>query len=261
MTAILTAAEQAGTWLGRVHDPACGGPLVVTLRDGMVTDITARGARDRGRHLRPARPRRPCPRGAGPRAGPAGGLCRAAGGRHSPAGALRPAGGQGLRRDLCPQHGGARDRGEIRRRPRPRRRDPRPGGQHHRRQPAQPARRVGRGGPREGDPDRRRAVVAIPGGRDRPGCRGLHQGAGHGLGRLGGRCRPAPDQPLEQPRARGGAGGGAPWPDRRRDTGQRREPARCRGALGAAAWQGQGQQRLVRHRAADPAVRRRLVAG
>ena len=45
--------------------------------------------------------------------------------------------------------------------------------------------------------------------------------------------------------------------DRRRDARQRRQPARRRGPLGAAARQGQGQQCLGLARAVHPAVRRR----
>ena len=50
--------------------------------------------------------------------------------------------------------------------------------------------------------------------------------------------------------------GQRPRPDRRRDARQRRQPARLRGPLGAAARQGQGQQRLLRHRPVHPPVRR-----
>ena len=45
-------------------------------------------------------------------------------------------------------------------------------------------------------------------------------------------------------------------PRRRRGARQRREPARLRRAQRAAARQGEGQQRLVRHRPVHPAVRR-----
>ncbi len=36
--------DAAGTWVGRLHDPAAGGPAVVVLRDGHLHDITAREA-------------------------------------------------------------------------------------------------------------------------------------------------------------------------------------------------------------------------
>ena len=47
-----------------------------------------------------------------------------------------------------------------------------------------------------------------------------------------------------------------PRPDRRRHPRQRREPARHRGPLGAAASAGEGQQRLLRPRPLHPALRR-----
>ncbi len=80
-------------------------------------------------------------------------------------------------------------------------------------------------------------------------------------------CRPSATAPrvgirsdseLEQPRARGGAGLRPRGAIGGRDAGQRRQPARLRGPLGAAAGQGQGQQRLLRPRALHPPVRRRL---
>lgn len=45
MTAPLTREELAqGTWLGRVWDPAVEGPCAVTLRNGQVLDLSAKGA-------------------------------------------------------------------------------------------------------------------------------------------------------------------------------------------------------------------------
>ncbi|RMD94474.1 MAG: fumarylacetoacetate hydrolase [Alphaproteobacteria bacterium] len=44
MTPILTPEERAGTWLGRVWNPAVQGPSVVTLRAGRVLDITSPAA-------------------------------------------------------------------------------------------------------------------------------------------------------------------------------------------------------------------------
>ncbi len=67
--------------------------------------------------------------------------------------------------------------------------------------------------------------------------------------------RDPPGLGLEQPGAGGGAGGRLLRADRGREPGQRREPARRGGALGAAAGQGEGQQRLLRHRAVPAAVR------
>lgn len=43
MDAPLTDTEQSGLWLGRVERPGIG-PAIVTLRDGVVTDITSREA-------------------------------------------------------------------------------------------------------------------------------------------------------------------------------------------------------------------------
>ena len=67
---------------------------------------------------------------------------------------------------------------------------------------------------------------------------------GHGM-----EAGPASDLELEQPGARGGAGGQLEGRDRRRHARQRRQPARRGGPLGAAAVQGQGQQCLDGHRA------------
>ena len=58
------------------------------------------------------------------------------------------------------------------------------------------------------------------------------------------------------PGARGGAGGDLEGRHRRRHARQRRQPARCRGPLGAAAVQGQGQQCLDRHRPLRALLRR-----
>ena len=105
----------------------------------------------------------------------------------------------------------------------------------------------------------RGAVEPVSRGRHRPGRRGLHQGPADVGGRLGRDGRPAP----------GLAAGTTPSPrwcwrstaaaaSVGASARQRREPARRRGALGAAARQGQGQQRRLRHRAVHPALRRRL---
>ena len=62
---------------------------------------------------------------------------------------------------------------------------------------------------------------------------------------------------LEQSRARDRAGGESRrGRDRRRHARQRRQPARLRGPQRAAARQGQGQQRVLRHRPVHPPVRR-----
>ena len=93
--------------------------------------------------------------------------------------------------------------------------------------------------------------------RHRAGRGGIHQGAGAvGGGHLRG-CGPASEIDLEQSGARGGAGGGARRQNRRRDARQRRQSARLRGTFGAAAVQGQGQQRVLRHRAVRAVLRRK----
>ena len=53
----------------------------------------------------------------------------------------------------------------------------------------------------QGQADRARRLVAISGGRHRPGRRDLHQVPADGVGRLRRRCRPASDLDLEQSRA------------------------------------------------------------
>ena len=117
---------------------------------------------------------------------------------------------------------------------------------------------LGRSRQPQGRADRGRPVVAVPRGRDRPRCRGLHQVAGALDRRRRRRDRRALGFDLEQPRARSRAAGRFARQGGRRDARQRRQLARLRGALGAAARQGQGQQRLVRARPAGPAVRREL---
>ena len=69
-----------------------------------------------------------------------------------------------------------------------------------------------------------------------------------------------PISTLEQPGARSRDGRRELRRDRRRDARQRRQPARRRGPLGAAPRQGQGQQRLGLARPFHPALRRRLHA-
>ena len=75
------------------------------------------------------------------------------------------------------------------------------------------------------------------------------------------RCRAAPELELEQPRARGGAGG---RPRRARSSARRSATtstcATSRAARRCCSSQGQGQQRLLRHRPVHPPVRRHLLA-
>ncbi len=112
----------------------------------------------------------------------------------------------------------------------------------------------------EGPSHREGHVVAIPRSGHRPRRGDLHQGAGDGGRRAPRRDRRAAGLDLEQPRAGDRDGRGVFRQDRRRHARQRREPARLRGALGAASRQGQGQQRLGRARALHPPVRRRILA-
>ena len=67
-----------------------------------------------------------------------------------------------------------------------------------------------------------------------------------------------PDLQMEQSGAGGGGRGVVGGTHRRRDLGQRRESAGCRGPLGAAAGQGEGQQCELRHRPVHPFLRRRV---
>ncbi len=117
-----------------------------------------------------------------------------------------------------------------------------------------------RGHAAQGGADRARGLVAISRGRHRAGRRDLHQGPAHGGGGHRRRRRAPPGLGLEQPRARGRAGRGVGRADRRRHARQRRQPARRRGPLGAAARQGQGQQRVLRDRPLPALLRRHLHA-
>ena len=108
---------------------------------------------------------------------------------------------------------------------------------------ATPARRRSRqararqqaGGRAQARADRAGRLVAIPGGRHRPGRGDLHQGAAHVRRRPRHGGGAASDLQLEQPGAGGGAGGERDGRHRRRDARQRRQPARRRGPLRAAA--------------------------
>ena len=171
------------------------------------------------------------------------------------AGADRPAGDQGGRRDLRRLDDRARDRGARARRPERRRGDPRGGEPAGGRRSGEAEAGIGGGGAPEAGADRAGRLEPVSGGRHRSGCRDLHQGAADGRGRHRHGCGHPPELVVEQSGARGGAGRVVGRPHRRRDAGQRREPARRRGPLRAAARQGEGQQRVVRDRAV-PAVLR-----
>ena len=202
--------DAAGTLVGRLWDDAAAGPILVVLRDGHLHDVTAPRSAD---DARPARARRPG-RLRSPRAAPAATSRPLADHAGRAARAVRPAGGQGLRRHLRPLDDRARDRGARRRRPGPRRGDPRARRRPDRRLAARHRaglrrRRRRQGGAPDGGP-----VVAVPRGRHRPRRRGLHQGPAAVRGRLGRRGRPPPGLELEQPRARGRARRRQPRPHR-----------------------------------------------
>ena len=119
----------------------------------------------------------------------------------------------------------------------------------------------GGGGASEAGADRARRLEPVPGGRHRAGRGDLHQGAADGRGRHRHGCGDSPELVVEQSGAGGGAGCVLDRPDRRRDAGQRREPARRGRAVGAVARQGEGQQRVVRDRAVPAVVRCALHVG
>ncbi len=88
-----------GTFVGRVWREGVG-PCVVVVRGGEVFDITARGGQRCPSCWRWPIRWRLCGRGGG-----------TAGRRSALARAVRPAGGEGLRRDLCAVDDRAGDRG------------------------------------------------------------------------------------------------------------------------------------------------------
>ena len=109
-----------------------------------------------------------------------------------------------------------------------------------RRRPGEAEAGIGGGGAAQAGADRAGRLEPVPGSRHRPGRGDFHQGAADGRGRHRHGCRHPPGVLMEQPGARGGAGGVVGRSDRRRDAGQRRESARRGRALGAAARQGEG---------------------
>ena len=102
---------------------------------------------------------------------------------------------------------GARDRGAGARLAGEGRGDPRQRASPPRRRSRQAGARPQGGRRAQARADRAGRLVAIPGGRHRPGCRDLHQGAADGGRRPRHGGRAASDLELEQPGARGGAGG------------------------------------------------------
>ena len=251
--------------VGRVWNPAAGGPSVVVVRDGRVVDIS----RQRRHHARPLRKRRPRPRRRirqgrrhrlarrNPRQHAAGGPRRD---EAVAARADRPAGREGGRRHLRRLHAGAGDRGAGARQRRARQHDPRRDPGHDRRRPAPAEAGLGTGDGAEGASDPAGHVVAISGGRHRPRRRGVHQGAAHVGRRPPGGGRPQPGVVLEQSRAGGRARRLERRAHRRRDARQRRQPPRRRGPLRAAPRQGQGQQCERRNRPVHPPLRPRISA-
>ncbi len=118
-----------------------------------------------------------------------------------------------------------------------------PGGRHRRRRSCHAAARIGAGGGAQAGADRAPPVVAVPGGRNRTGCRDLHQGSAAVVARHRRADRHPSGIDLEQPGARGGAGGESARRRGRRGARQRCQPARFRRPQCVAARQGQGQQR------------------
>ena len=76
---------------------------------------------------------------------------------------------------------------------------------------------LGGGGASEAGADRAGRVEPVPGGRHRPGCGDLHQGAADGRGRHRHGCGHSSELVVEQSGARGGAGRVIGGPHRRRD--------------------------------------------
>ena len=249
-------ADQGGTWVGRVWDPAVDGPCVVTLRDGALVDVTSREVATVRDLLELDDPV---------------GWLRATVGR--PLGACRGGGIEllapcdlqalkawgvtfarsMLERVIEERAAATRRKAEAirgRHRRADRRRAPRPRAGERGRRPE------GQGGAAA-----RGRVEPVSRSRHRAGRRDLHQGPADGARSAMApmsaciRCR-AGTTPSRKWRWWSTAAGAIS----RRDARQRRQPARRRGPLGAAARQGQGQQRLGLARAVHPAVRRRLHA-
>ena len=259
---------RAPTLVGRVWNPEAGGPS------------RGRAPRRRaGRHHR--RPRRPCATSARRtirrrwRARPKG---RSLGAleRHSrehaarrprcekalAARADRPAGDQGGGRHLRRLDAGARDRGAGARRGGARERDPR---RDHRRRSATISRRLKPGS------EQAKALKELLDPQKSMWSQYLEVGIGpdaevftkaqpmSAVGHLA-EAGLQSDVGVEQSRAGGRAGRVERRKNRRRDARQRRQPARRRGALGAAPRQGQGQQCQRRDRPVHPPLRRGLLA-
>ena len=108
----------------------------------------------------------------------------------------------------------------------------------------------------EGRADRRRRLVAISRGRHRAGRGNLHQEPADVRRRRGRRRRFPRRVGLEQSGARSRARDQLERRDRRRDARQRRQFARFRRTIGAAAGQGQGPERELRRRPVPALVRR-----
>ena len=96
---------------------------------------------------------------------------------------VRPAGGQGRRRDVRREHARARDRGTGARQPGGRAGGARPGDGDRRRRPLEGQARLAAGDAAQEAAARAEDVVAVPRGRHRPRRRDLHQGAAAVLAR------------------------------------------------------------------------------
>ena len=251
---------------GRVWRPDAAGPAVVAVRDGDLLDISASfpTMRDLCESDAPADRLRAATRRAHRQAGRRAGqhATRRTRPRQAVAArADRSAGHQGRRGDLRGVDDRARDRGTRARRPERRRGDPRRGEPAGGRRPCAAEARVGGGGTSEAGADRAGCVEPVSGSGHRPRRGDLHQGAADGRGRHRHGCGDPSELVVEQPGARGGAGRVLDRPHRRRDLGQRREPARRGGTFRTAARQGEGQQRVLRDRSVPALLRCALHAG
>ena len=196
-----------GVFLGRAMAEGWAHPAIVTVRDGMVLDITSKAA--------------PTSRDVCEQADPAGYVAKAEG---KPVGTLadiadeqlcrearseealsavagRPAGGEGGGRHLRRLAARTRHRGAGARLGRKSRSDPRRHRLADRPRSLEAETGLGRSSGRQGEADRARGLVAISRSRHRPGRRDLHQVPAHGIGRFRRRCRAASDLDLEQSRA------------------------------------------------------------
>ena len=170
-----------GTLIGRIWDPEAQGPAVVTVRGGRVIDITDRAAPLCPRHLRDGRPGGYVRAAPGRDLGPLDALMAAPVGDLSVPHLLAPCDLQAIKACGVTFAGSMVERvieeraaGDPARAEAIRARVGAAIGDSLRNIRA----RFARGDGGEGGADRRRAVEPVSRGRDRPGCRGVLQGAG-----------------------------------------------------------------------------------